>query len=97
MITDVQILKRSDLDSWPYGEWGEPTGAAVIFNRRYEPIVRILGDQTTPVDPNERIAFVRQSWFYRDITSPRLDRTTRARLLAMIEANPELRAEIVRR
>jgi hypothetical protein len=54
-------------------------------------------DNVQPCDPNERITFTGQTWFYCDRTSPRHDRATRRRLEKLIDAVPALKLEIERR
>jgi hypothetical protein len=72
--------------------------SAVLFDRQYQPIVRFLqGNHVVACDPRERINFFAQLWHYHDGTSPRRDSRTRASLRRLVDAIPELAAEIQRR
>jgi hypothetical protein len=89
--------RRVDLREWPYGVY-YCDNERVIFNMRYEPIVRIRSDgAVSACDRGERIAFLRQGWFYRDVSSPTHDRGTRKMIERIIDTIPELRAEIAHR
>jgi hypothetical protein len=89
---------------WPYGAY-ICDGSIVYFDRRYQPIVRIVqppfpnvGEHTPIVcDPAERIGHSGKEWFYNDATSPRRNGQTRVRLQNLLKAVPELNAEIERR
>jgi hypothetical protein len=87
------------IDPWllPYGCYLEHD-SAVLFDRRYWPIVRFLpGDVIAPCDPRERVQFYAQVWHYSDATSPRRNGGTRSRLRALVASIPALSAEIQRR
>jgi hypothetical protein len=95
----------TNFDPWPYGCY-LCDGSTVIFNRRYEPIVRISepafpasGAQVvTACDPSERIEHSgQQHWFYSDANPPRRSSETRARLKNLLDTIPALAAEVQRR
>ena len=91
------LMGRIDFWDWPYGCYLE-RDSAVLFDRRYRPIVRFLpGDIVVPCDPTERVQFYAQVWHYSDGCSPRRNAGTRASLRALVGSIPELAAEIQRR
>lgn len=95
---------RTDFSKWPYGAY-LCEDSIVYFDRRYQPIVRItrplfpaVGEQTIVVcDPAERIRHSGKEWLYKDATSPRRNAETRNRLKNLVDAIPELAAEVRRR
>jgi hypothetical protein len=95
---------RTDFKIWPYGAY-LCEDSIVYFDRRYRPIVRIthplfpaVGDKAITVcDPTERISHCGKEWLYLDATSPRRNAQTRRRLKNLVEAIPELAAEVQRR
>ncbi len=90
-----------DYDNHPYGAY-LCSGSTVIFNRDYQPIVRLhqpafpdVGAQVVTVcDPAERIEHSGKHWFYSDATSPRHDSQTRKRLKNLLDTIPALEAEV---
>ncbi len=55
----------------PYGKWTCEDGREVLFNRNYKPIwQRMPGQSAEPADPEERVPFVKQEWFYKDGNQP---------------------------
>lgn len=49
----------------PYGQYVCADGSKVLFNRDYEPLIKIMADGTrSACDPKEQIIFDRQEWFY---------------------------------
>src|SRR5215468_6698717 len=55
----------------PYGLWTCPDGREVLFNRDYAPIwERLPGEPARRADPNERIPWADQVWFYNDGCPP---------------------------
>jgi hypothetical protein len=74
----------------PYGAWTERDGSVVLFDRKYKPICRYRADtsEVEVVAPDQRISFVRETWFDDDAsafaraashqdTTPTSDRYTR--------------------
>jgi hypothetical protein len=87
------------IDPWdlPYGIY-LAHDSAVLFDRRYEPIVRFLpGDIVVPCDPTEWVHHYARLYHYNDATTPTYNSTTRSRLRALVGSIPELAAEISRR
>lgn len=90
--------------TWPYGAY-LCEDSIVYFDRQYRPIVRIsqpsfpaVGEQAIVVcDPAERIRHSGKEWLYKDATSPRRNAQTRKRLRTLVNAIPELAAEVRRR
>lgn len=73
-------------ESLPYGKWTCEDGREVLFNRRYKPIwQRRDGEAATPGDPNERVKFTKEEWFYSDENAPWLDKNTRQRCEAELK------------
>src|SRR3954447_16237325 len=63
------------LDDWktlsPYGKWTCADGREVLFNRSYWPILeRRPGAPVKAADPNERIPYVQQYYFFDDANCP---------------------------
>jgi hypothetical protein len=55
----------------PYGKWTCADGREVLFNRQYWPILeRRPGEKATPANPNERIPWKEQDYFFDDGNSP---------------------------
>jgi hypothetical protein len=55
----------------PYGKWTYADGREVLFNRNYKPIwQRRPGQAAEAADPEERVPFERQKWFYTDVNQP---------------------------
>lgn len=87
------------IDPWllPYGCY-LARDSAVLFDRRYQPIVRFLpGDVVVTCDPAERIAHYGQIYHYSDANPARYNAQTRARLRTLVASIPILAAEISRR
>jgi hypothetical protein len=85
----------TDYRNHPYGFYR--TGNSIVyFDRRYRPIVRVSG-QATVVDPTEWIEHSSREWFYNDGNAPRHDAQTRAKLKRLMDAIPEMAAEVHRR
>jgi hypothetical protein len=90
-------VRRIDVWSLPYGAY-LTRDSAVLYDRRYCPIVRFLpGEIVVPCHPSERIEHYGQLWHYTDATSPTYNARTRASLKRLVDAIPELAAEIQRR
>jgi hypothetical protein len=86
---------RTNFRNHPYGFYR--TGNSVVyFDRRYRPIVRV-SDRAAVVDPLEWIEHSDQEWFYDDSNAPRRNAETRRRLQDLMDAIPELAAEVRRR
>jgi len=89
----------TDFKKWPYGAY-LCDDSIVYFDRRYQPLVRItrfpaVGEQAIVVcDPAERISHSGKEWLYKDATSPRRNAETRKRLKNLVDAIPELAAEV---
>ena len=96
---------RADFSKWPYGAYLCDNGSIVYFDRRYQPIVRIthplfpaVGEQSIAVcDSAERISHSGKEFLYTDATSPRRNAQTRKRMRTLVDAIPELAAEVQRR
>ncbi|TXM99216.1 hypothetical protein FV222_13340 [Methylobacterium sp. WL103] len=68
----------------PYGRWTCRDGREVLFNRYYVPTwQRRPGEAPTPADPDERVLFEEQDWFW---TGGDNAPWRRARTLARCEA-----------
>jgi hypothetical protein len=82
----------------PYGAY-LCHGSVVYFDRRYQPIVRLTQPDwsATICDPRERIQHSGKEWLYRDATSPRRNAQTRNNIQHIMDAIPELAAEVRRR
>jgi hypothetical protein len=90
-------MRRVDAWDLPYGIYLSQD-SAVLFDRRYQPIVRFLpGDVVVACDPRERIVHYGQLWHYNDATTPTYNAKTRASLKRLVALIPELAAEIQRR
>lgn len=90
-------MRRASAWLLPYGCYLE-RDSAVLFDRRYQPIVRFLpGNIVVPCDPLERIEYYDQIWHYSDATTPTYNARTRASLRRLVDAIPVLHAEIQRR
>ncbi|MBB4391782.1 hypothetical protein [Bradyrhizobium sp. ERR14] len=108
-------MRKFDFDQLPYGAY-LASRDTIIFNRRYQPIVRItpaafcchdknrvptsiqVGQPTvTACRPDMWIEHESQVWFYSDENPPHRCAATRQRLDQMIQALPELAAEIEHR
>jgi hypothetical protein len=86
---------RADFRNWPYGHY--VTGNSIIyFDRRYRPICRV-DDQATVVDSLEWIEHSGKEWFYHDGNQPSCNAETRKRIQNLMDAIPELAAEVARR
>jgi hypothetical protein len=69
----------------PYGIWQTADGRAVLFNRRYEPILARDADGRLLIPaPAERVAWVRQAWFYDDSNPPWRSRASARRISAVV-------------
>ena len=86
---------RTDFRNHPYGYY-RCGNAVVYFDRRYRPIVR-LDDSATVVDPLTWIEHSGQQWLYDEASQPRYNAKTRAKLQALLDAIPEMAAEVARR
>jgi|HubBroStandDraft_6_1064221.scaffolds.fasta_scaffold963985_1 hypothetical protein len=86
---------RSDFRNHPYGAY-VAGNSSVIFDRRYRPIVRI-DHGVTVCDPLEWVEHSDKEWFYDDATAPRYCAETRAKLKRLMDAIPEMAAEVRRR
>ncbi len=65
----------------PYGEWTCGDGRVVLFNRDYKPIwQRRPGCPADPGDPDERVDYEDQVWFYNRCPPPWLSKPTKHRL-----------------
>lgn len=65
----ILIGSRDDFTQWcmPYGWWVCAEGREVLFDRDYCPICqRMPGAAPSMADPNERVRWVKQDWFYDD-------------------------------
>lgn len=90
-------MRRASAWLLPYGCYLE-RDSAVLFDRRYQPIVRFLpGNIVVPCDARERIEYYGQIWHYSDATTPTYNARTRASLRRLVDAIPVLHAEIQRR
>jgi hypothetical protein len=100
---------RTDYKLWPYGAYINRS-FVYFFDRRYQPIVfgpwnyycpftrrLTITTHLAPIDPATRINFDTQGWIYRDATSPKRDRQTRAMPQRMLKTWPALQREIERR
>lgn len=64
----------------PYGEWTCTDGRKVLFNRNYKPIwQRLPGHCAERADPEEKVKFVEQKWFYEDDNTPWRDAKSKQR------------------
>jgi hypothetical protein len=71
----------------PYGLWTCADGREVLFNRAYEPIwERIHNGPATAADPMERVAWVKQEWFYKEPYAPWRNKEARAECEAILAA-----------
>jgi hypothetical protein len=74
-----EVMRRKQL---PYGCWTCEDGRQVLFNRFYKPICqRLPGHPPQPADPDERVPFVKQEWFYNDATPESKKRQVATRTL----------------
>ena len=89
---------RTDFKKWPYGAY-LCDGSIVYFDRRYQPIVRLSQPDwsVTVCDPHDRIAKSGHEMLYDDNTSPTHDAKTRETLKDLLDAVPEMAAEVHRR
>lgn len=79
---------------FPYGAWKEASGDIVVFDRNYCPIVRLSDDKPFKiVQPQERIIWVEQRWFYEDAVSPPMDPDTE-KLIGFIATHLGILGEI---
>ena len=63
--------KKDDLRTrLPYGKWTCADGREVFFNRYYKPIWERMGSKVSVADPDEWVKWVKQEWFYDDLTTP---------------------------
>ena len=86
---------RTNFRNHPYGFYR--TGNSIVyFDRRYRPIVRV-SDRTSVVDPMEWIEHSNQEWLYHDGNAPRHNAEIRRRLKDLMDAIPEMAAEVCRR
>jgi hypothetical protein len=86
-------------DPWslPYGCY-LTRDSAVLFDRRYQPIVRFLpGEVVIACDPRERIEHDGRVYHYSDANPARYNAQTLKRLRLLVAAIPQLAAEIKRR
>ena len=72
----------------PYGKWTCPDGREVLFNRQYWPILeRRRGEKAKPADPNERIPWIEQEYYFDDGNSPWLRRRPSIAAQALARCN----------
>jgi len=99
----VKLIQDRDRWEAPYGVY-IGTVSATFFNRRYEPIARVLGRwprcnpaSAFPIEPTEWIDHHDCVWFYDDGCTPRRNKQVREQLLQLLDVIPVLRAEVERR
>jgi hypothetical protein len=52
-----------------YGFWRDPEGRIILFDRKYRPLLqRKPADRVRMADPQERVSFDHEAWFYDDST-----------------------------
>jgi hypothetical protein len=55
----------------PYGIWRCADGSELLFNRRYEVIhARDRRGKPLSIEPNSRVEWAEQKWYYTDVTPP---------------------------
>jgi anti-sigma factor ChrR (cupin superfamily) len=88
----------SNFKNYPYGAY-LCDSSIVYFDRRYRPIVRLTQPDwsVTVCDPQERIKHSGQEWLYYGAKSPRRSAQTRRALQNLLDAIPEMAAEVRRR
>jgi crotonobetainyl-CoA:carnitine CoA-transferase CaiB-like acyl-CoA transferase len=71
----------------PYGKWTCADGREVLFSRGYRPIWERVtaGSQARRADPEERVPYMQQVWFYGDGDPPHYNKNTLARCLAVLK------------
>jgi hypothetical protein len=63
--------KQSDRQRLPYGKWTCADGREVLFNRAYKPIWQRSPDGlVTRADPEERVPWVVQEFYFNDGNAP---------------------------
>lgn len=104
--TDDEFLRkfRKQAEWWlcPYGEWSEPSGARVIFDRTYRPIARIFPNGSAEIIPSDEFIKYKKQRYFHSGFGPSPDAQTReivAHLIAKYKLVPELqrRRELLRR
>jgi hypothetical protein len=85
-----------DYRNAPYGVY-HCEDSVVWFDRRYRPIVRVAGNAVTVVDSMEWIDHTGQTWLYDDGNAPRYNAETRRCIQNVMDAIPEMAAEVKRR
>jgi hypothetical protein len=84
-IAFVRLIQRQALwHIFSYGEWIEPSGAKVVFDRQYRPICRVHVDGPVEiVSPDTWITFTAER-FYHGGFGPRPDAETRSATLEIM-------------
>ncbi len=70
----------------PYGFWTCKDGRKVLFNRGYRPLLQRIGNAVTPADPEERVDFEKQEWFYTDANPPWHSKPTFKKCMEILDA-----------
>ncbi len=74
----ASLVQQQMRQSLPYGKWTCADGREVLFNRHYKSIwQRAPGTPAEAANPDERVKFEKEDWFYDDANPPWKIKATR--------------------